>query len=77
MDSPGSLYERPRSLGLVNINTAGAKELETLPGIGKVTAEKIMAYREEHGSFRTKEDLKHVPSIGDGKFKKLADKITL
>ncbi|WP_302156045.1 helix-hairpin-helix domain-containing protein [uncultured Dialister sp.] len=36
-----------------------------------------MAYREEHGSFRTKEDLKRVPSISDGKFKKLADKITL
>lgn len=67
----------PGALGLVNINTAGVKELETLPGIGKVTAEKIMAYREEHGSFRTKEDLKRVPSISDGKFKKLADKITL
>lgn len=63
--------------GLVNINTAGAKELETLPGVGKVTAEKIMTYREEHGSFNTKEDLKRVPSISDGKFKKLADKITL
>lgn len=67
----------PGALGLVNINTAGAKELETLPGVGKVTAEKIIAYREEHGWFNSKEDLKHVPSISDGKFKKLADKITL
>ena len=44
----------PGALGLVNFNTAGAKELDTLPGIGKVTAENIMAYREEYGSFRTK-----------------------
>lgn len=71
-------YQSDRSAkGLVNINTAGQKELETLPGVGKVTAEKIITYREEHGQFSQLEDLKHVPSISDGKFKKLADKITL
>lgn len=42
-----------------------------------MTAEKIITYREEHGQFSQLEDLKHVPSISDGKFKKLADKITL
>ncbi|WP_297019543.1 ComEA family DNA-binding protein [uncultured Dialister sp.] len=67
----------PGARGLVNINTAGQKELETLPGVGKVTAEKIITYREEHGQFNRLEDLKHVPSISDGKYKKLADKITL
>lgn len=67
----------PGAAGLVNINTAGKKELQSLPGIGQVTAEKIIAYREEHGNFNSKEDLKQVPSISDGKFKKLADKITL
>lgn len=71
-------YQSDRgAAGLVNINTAGLKELETLPGVGKVTAEKIMTYREEHGPFSQLEDLKHVPSISDGKFKKLSDKITL
>ena len=67
----------PSAVGLVNINTAGEKELETLPGIGKVTAGKIINYREEHGFFEKKEDLKKVPSISDGKFMKLAEKITL
>lgn len=63
--------------GLVNINQASAKELEALPGIGAATAEKIVQYRDGHGLFQTREDLKKVPSIGDGKFKKLEDKITL
>lgn len=63
--------------GLININQASAKELEALPGIGAATAEKIVQYREEQGLFQTREDLKKVPSIGDGKFKKLEDKITL
>lgn len=67
----------PAAIGLVNINTANEKELETLPGIGKVTADKIITFREENGLFESKEDLKKVPSISDGKFKKLADKITL
>jgi competence protein ComEA len=63
--------------GKININTAGAKELESLPGIGAVTAEKIIAYRKEHGLFNAREDIKKVPSIGDAKYKKFADKITL
>ena len=63
--------------GLININQASAKELEALPGIGAVTAEKIVQYREGHGLFQSREDLKKVPSIGDGKFRKLEDQITL
>ena len=63
--------------GLININQASAKELEALPGIGAATADKIVQYREDHGLFQTREDLKKVPSIGDGKFRKLEDKITL
>ena len=67
----------PAGQGLVNINTAGEKELETLPGVGKTTAEKIITYREEHGRFESIEDIMKVPSIGESKFKKMADKITL
>ncbi len=62
---------------VVNINTAGAAELETLPGIGEVTAKKILDYRAEHGPFAEKEDLMKVPSIGEGRYGKIADKITL
>ncbi len=61
---------------LVNINTAGKTELDTLPGVGEVTAQKILDYRNAHGPFQTKEDIKNVPSIGDGKYAKLADRIT-
>ncbi len=67
----------PSAQGIVNINTADEKELESLPGIGKTTAKKIINYRDENGPFQNKEDLKHVPSIGEGKYSKLADKITL
>ncbi len=67
----------PRGAGLVHINRASAKELEALPGVGTVTAEKIYRYREEHGPFQQKEDLMKVPSIGESKYKKLADRITL
>lgn len=63
--------------GKVNINTATGKELETLSGVGEATASKIITYRKEHGMFTCKEDLKKVPGIGDGKFKKLEDSITL
>ena len=65
------------AIGKVNINTAGEKELESLPGVGAVTAEKIINYRKEHGFFEAKEDIKKVPSIGESKFKKMADRITL
>ena len=58
---------------VVNINTAGAAELETLPGIGEVTAKKILDYRAEHGPFAEKEDLMKVPSIGEGRYGKIAD----
>lgn len=67
----------PRGVGLVHINRASAKELEALPGVGEATAEKIYKYREEHGPFQQKEDLMKVPTIGEAKFKKLADRITL
>ena len=63
--------------GKININTAEAAELATLPGVGPKTADKIIGYRSEHGAFKTKEELKQVPSIGEGKFAKLAEQITL
>ena len=45
--------------------------------VGAVTAEKIVRYREEHGAFQSKEDLKKVPSIGESRYQKMADQITL
>ena len=61
--------------GKVNINTASAAQLDTLPGVGASTAEKIVADREANGPFKTIEDLKRVSGIGDKKFAALADAI--
>lgn len=50
--------------GIVNINTATAAELETLPGIGPAIAKEIIAFRDVHGRFDTIESLDRVPGIG-------------
>ena len=63
--------------GKVNINSAIASELETLPGIGQVTAEKIIANREAEGPFAAPEDLKRVSGIGEKKYDAIADLITV
>ena len=63
--------------GMVNINTATAAALETLPGVGKATAEKIIAWRTEHGRFARAEDIMKVPSIGEKKFEKMKHRITI
>ena len=59
----------------VNINTATVEELDALPGIGKATAEKIVADRSSNGAFASTEDLKRVSGIGDKKYEQLADLI--
>lgn len=60
---------------LVNINTATQSELETLAGVGPSTALKIINYREENGKFKTIEDIKNVPGIGDAKFETIKKQI--
>ena len=61
----------------VNLNTASSEDLTTLSGIGATRAEAILAYREEHGSFSSIEDIKNVSGIGDGIFEKIKDSITV
>jgi competence ComEA-like helix-hairpin-helix protein len=55
----------------VNINTATAEELQTLPGVGKVIAERIVTYRDKYGSFRRAEHLMMVHGISDRKFREI------
>lgn len=61
----------------ININTASANELETLPGIGKGLAERIIEHREKHGPFRRPGDLVIVRGISDKRFRALRDLITV
>lgn len=61
----------------VNINTATVEELTHLPGVGEVLAERIVAYREAHGAFRTAEELLEVDGIGESKFADMKDWIVL
>ena len=60
---------------VVDLNTADATTLETLPGIGPALAQRILAWREEHGGFRSVEDLLEVSGIGDARFAELQDRV--
>ena len=62
---------------LVNINTAGAEELDTLPGIGPKTAAAIIADRTLNGLFPTKESITRVKGIGNKTLAKFVDQITI
>lgn len=75
--SSNSNVNSVKKINIVNINTATEQELETLPGIGLSTANKIIQYREEKGKFKKIEDLKNVKGIGDAKFEKLKDYIKI
>jgi len=60
-----------RLTGPVNINTADAAALDTLPGVGPSTAEKIVADREANGPFESPDDLGRVSGIGSKKLEQL------
>lgn len=61
----------------VNINTATSEELQTLDGVGPVTAEKILSYRSSNGAFTSIEEIKNVDGIGDKTFENLKEHITV
>jgi competence ComEA-like helix-hairpin-helix protein len=63
--------------GHVDLNRASAEELDALPGIGPVLAERILAYRRAHGPFREPEDLLQVRGIGPRLFARLRSRIAL
>ncbi|MBG6180084.1 ComEA family DNA-binding protein [Arthrobacter sp. CAN_A1] len=63
--------------GIVNLNTAGPDELETLPRIGPVLAERIVQWRTDHGGFTRPEDLDAVPGIGEAMLAALIPLVTV
>lgn len=63
--------------GRVNLNTADAAALDTLPRIGPAMAERIIAWRDDNGGFTSVEDLLAVPGIGDKMLESLRDQVTV
>lgn len=59
--------------GLLSLNTATETELQSLPGVGPVLAQRIVAYREENGRFEEVEDLLEVPGVGEQKLASIRD----
>jgi len=76
--SPGLGAESTKAgLGLININTASAAELDALPGIGSAYARRIIAYRKAHGPFASPDQIMQVKGIGKATYEKIKDRITV
>ena len=73
---PGGGSGTSSSPGPVNINTASATELDTLPGVGPATSAAIIDYRNQHGQFKTVDDLTKVRGIGKAKLDQLRPLVT-
>lgn len=71
----GSSAQADTALRLVNINTAGLEELDSLSGVGPATAQAIIDEREANGPFASIEDIQRVSGIGEKKFEKLKAEI--
>jgi competence protein ComEA len=61
----------------LNLNTATLEQLDTLSGIGPLTAQKILEYREELGGFGSVEELGEIPGIGEKRLASLREEVTL
>lgn len=63
--------------GLIHVNTATAADLEALPGVGPVLAERIVSHRETNGDFEQVEDLLQIPGIGEAKLGSIRDLVAV
>ena len=61
----------------IHLNNATAEQLQLLPGVGPALSERIISYREEHGPFRSVDQLAEVKGIGAAKLAKLKDQLTI
>lgn len=67
----------PGAVGLVNLNTATLDQLQTLPGVGPVLAQRIIEYRDQNGGFGAVADLRKVSGIGDARYDELKARVTV
>lgn len=65
------------SAGPVNLNTATVEQLDTLPGVGPVTAQNIIDWRTAHGRFTRKEQVQEIDGIGPKLYARIAEKVTV
>jgi competence protein ComEA len=63
--------------GRVDLNTATLQELDSLPGVGQVTAQRILDWRSRHGRFTSVEQLREIQGIGERRFGQLRDAVTV
>jgi competence protein ComEA len=73
-DAPGAAGG---TAGPVNLNTATLAQLDALPGVGPVLAQRIIDYRGAHGGFRSVSELRQVDGVGDAKYAQLKDLVTV
>ena len=74
---PAAQAAAAKPAAMINLNTATVKELETLPGVGTRTAERIVEYRTKKGPFKKIEELMNVQGIGEKSFLKLKPQLTV
>ncbi len=65
------------AVGPLNLNTATLAQLDALPGVGPVLAQRIVTHRDQHGGFRSVGDLRQVDGIGDARYEQLKDLVTV
>lgn len=71
--APSGATGSSASTGPVHLNTATLEQLDALPGVGPVTAQKILDYRQEHGAFSSVDELDAVPGIGPARLDELSE----
>lgn len=74
---PTKLAVASASSDIINLNTASAAQIATLPGIGPKTADLIIQYRQKNGGFKKVEEIMNVRGVGEKSFLKLKSRITL